>query len=66
MADTDSMVLAGDPEVTTCLAAYLNAAMARNASAREAYRAMWGAEWAPLGHGAEINDGASSMARTAL
>lgn len=66
MADTDSMVLAGDPDVTTCLAAYLNAAMARDERARAAYAATWGAEWAPLGHGAEINDGASSTARTAL
>jgi len=64
MADTDSQVLASDPTVTTCLAAYLNAAMARDASARAAYAAQWGAEWSPLGCGAEINDGASTSART--
>lgn len=64
--DSDATVLAADPTVTTCLAAYLNAAMARDASARAAYAAQWGAEWSPLGNGHEINDGASSVARTAL
>lgn len=64
--DTDALTLAADPDATTCLAAYLNAAMARDASARAAYEAAWGVQWAPLGNGAEINDGASSTAHTAL
>ena len=62
--DSDATVLASDPTVTTTLAAYLNAAMARDASARDAYRALYGAEWSPLGNGTEINDGASSVAGT--
>ena len=64
MADTDSKVLAANPTVTTCLAANLNAAMARNPEARAAYAALWGVEWAPLGNGCEINDTASSTAVT--
>ena len=49
---------------TTTLAAYLNAAMERDASARAAYASIYGEAWAPLGCGASINDGASSVAGT--
>ncbi len=49
---------------TTVLAAYLNAAMANDAMARMAYALMYGAEWSPLGNGATINDGASTVAGT--
>lgn len=64
LADTDSMVLASDANATTCLAAYLNAAMARDERARAAYAAQWGVQWTPLGNGHEINDGATASART--
>jgi hypothetical protein len=49
---------------TTVLAAYINAAMARDASAREAYARLYGETWSPLGAGIEIHDGASTRAGT--
>lgn len=64
MADVDYLVLASNPSVTTCLAANLNAAMARNASARDAYARIYGCEWSSLGNGVEINDSADSTAIT--
>lgn len=51
-------------DATTTLAAYLNAAMARDPMARMAYAVMHGTEWSPLGNGAEINDGATATAGT--
>ena len=64
MADTDARILAADPNVTTTLAAYLNAAMAHSPEARAAYLATWGVQWSPLGNGTEIHDGASSRSAT--
>lgn len=58
------MVLANDPTVTTCLAAYLNAAMDRDSAAREAYERIYGSQWSALGNGAAINDGATAVAGT--
>ena len=49
---------------TTYLATYLNAAMSRDASARATYASIYGVEWAPLGDGTEISDGADSRAVT--
>lgn len=65
MADVDTMVLRADPDTTTMLACYLNAAMGNNPSAREAYARIYGAEWSALGIGISINDGASTSAKTA-
>ena len=62
MTDTDSTLLLADPTHTTCLAAYLNAAMASDTMARIAYQITWGVEWAPIGNGAAIFDGASTVA----
>ena len=56
MRDIDSEVLAANPTATTCLAAYLNAAMAKDASARARYLAIYGVEWAPLGDGTEWSE----------
>lgn len=64
MANVDSMVLAADPTVTTYLAAYLNAAMSRDASARDAYARIYGAEWSAIGDGTEINDTTSATSAT--
>ncbi len=64
MSDADAMTLASDPTVTTFLAAYLNAAMARSPEARAAYAAIYGESWSSLGDGTEINDGASATAAT--
>lgn len=58
------MVLTADPSKTTKLAAYLNAAMAHDTSAQEAYARIYGAAWAPLGNGAAIRDDASTTATT--
>lgn len=66
MSDTDSKVLSADPTVTTCLAAYINAAMEADVLARIEYLLTYGRTWAPLGNGASINDGASTTAHTAL
>ena len=60
----DAIALATDATVTTVLAAYLNAAMARDAMARKAYRAIYGAEWESLGNGTEIADGKSTQTET--
>jgi hypothetical protein len=49
---------------TTVLAAYLNAAMARDERARAAYERLYGAQWSALGNGAEMHDGASTHAGT--
>lgn len=65
MADVDSAVLASNPTVTTCLAAYLNARMSRCPEARMAYEATYGVKWCPLGNGCEINDYADSSSVTA-
>jgi hypothetical protein len=64
MTDSDAALLASEPTITSVLAAKLNAAMDRDASAREAYARIYGCEWAPLGNGARINDGASAIAST--
>lgn len=65
MADVDSLVLQADPTVTTIIAAHLNAAMARNASARDAYARIYGESWESLGNGVEINDTVSANMKTA-
>lgn len=62
--DMTAIALDADPTSTTHLAAYLNAAMRRDAAAREAYLATWGVEWSPLGDGSCIEDGASTLAGT--
>lgn len=62
--DDLAIYLGGDPRSMTELACYLNAAMARDAEARARYRAIWGMDWAPVGDGTEIHDGASARART--
>lgn len=60
MTDTDSKMLAEDPDTTTEIAAYLNGYMATHAEARAAYRAMWGVEWSALGCGVEWTEGQST------
>ena len=64
MANADQMLFDADPNTTTHLAMFLNAAMAHAAGARAAYAAIYGEEWSPLGCGAELNDGASSRQGT--
>ncbi len=64
MADVDTKVLMADPDTTTMLACYLNAAMERDASAREAYARIYGEEWSALGLGIAINDSATATAKT--
>lgn len=64
MADVDTKILAKCPNYTTCLAAYLNSAMARSPENRARYAALYGYEWAPLGNGEEINDSPSTTAVT--
>jgi hypothetical protein len=64
METMTEQILLADPEATTTLAAYLNAAMARSPEARAAYAAIYGESWSPLGCGAEIWDGPSTHTRT--
>ncbi len=45
MVDADSLF---PSDSVTTLADELNHAMARDAAARDAYRAVWGVEWEPL------------------
>lgn len=58
--DTDTKVLAENPDTTTEIATYLNGYMATHAEARDAYRAVWGVEWTALGCGAEWTEGQST------
>lgn len=64
MSDIDTATLNANPDHTTVLAAYLNAAMANDVMARIAYQLTYGVEWAPLGNGVAINDGATTSANT--